>query len=669
MGSKGGKTDVLVSKLTNEFNVDTSKRLTFGSRIVASMTQFAKQKRSDFSLGLWLWNAVVILLSCQEAPAFPKPPILNVSTDLSQLPSGYQKANMLPDIPGQDSAPLLNDAIRWVSHYNSDNPTNPYTRIIAQPGVYYFLTTTPVGGRHVYVVVAPENSRDQFQNVTIDLGDSSLFFANALYEAFDISNCNNLLLTNFSIDYQILPFTQLRVQEVVLDTSQVVAVPEQAIPPGEYVDVYQLQQSQPGATLHGFDFRNGRLNPSTARWNISTLSGPSTILTLKKGVSVAFIRPGDTLEVEARGGGPAISVQSCSSILLQGISIYATGGIGIETNYSPGVAIANVQIIRRPHTNRLVSTNAGGIAVNQTAESNIIQNCTISGTQDDCISGNAAAVGYVQNVEAPSTCILAQPNSQLVSVGSQVYFVDPSKGDALTDPSGLLAVFTIASLQPTGTQKGSPLAVTMQTPPPLPTLPSQAMMYSTNPATRGAGLSIDSNDISSNTLARGIALSGQVDVTITNNTLSWIQEAGIICGTNYAENTKHRGDYSTYGPLSNINILNNHLQRTNIGVTPLGITMLAAIQILTINVQGNPVTAQCDQGISIIGNEIDETPRTGIWVMNVKSGQISGNSISNFAYDPALPKGSHINSQYEVTTADFKQPIVVQSSSVTVGGN
>jgi hypothetical protein len=111
-----------------------------------------------------------------------------------------------------------------------------------------------------------------------------------------------------------------------------------------------------------------------------------------------------------------------------------------------------VKIIPRPGTNRLVSTNAGGIAVNATAEANSIQNCTISGTQDDCISGNSPAVGYLVGPQPPQlTCVLAQPNSQFVKVGSQVYFVDPVTGGPITDPaSRRVIICTIAALESSG---------------------------------------------------------------------------------------------------------------------------------------------------------------------------------------------------------------------------
>jgi hypothetical protein len=97
--------------------------------------------------------------------------------------------------------------------------------------------------------------------------------------------------------------------------------------------------------------------------------------------------------------------------------------------------------------------------------------------------------------------------------------------------------------------------------------------------------------------------------------------------------------------------------------------MLAAIQILTINSAGGPASVAADEDISIIGNEIQETARTGIWVMNIQSGEISNNVILDFGYHPVIPKGSHLNSLFDVTVADLRKPLVVQSSTVTIGNN
>lgn len=633
----------------------------------------------------WVWGFSALLFLCQELSASPEPstapqasatlgpPVLNVSTDLSRLSGKYQMPNMVPNNASQDSAPLLNDAIQFVSNYNSASPPVPYTRIVASPGNYYFETPTPLNSSTqsplAYVLVG------QLQNVTIDLDGSSLFFANALNQAFNVSSCESLVLSNFSIDYQTLPFTELRVQQVFPGANQILTLPLRTFPSEpKYVDVYQLQLSQTGANLYGFDFSpDGRMRPSMARWSISPLPGPNNLLTLEGDFNFASIKPFDIFEVEARGGGPAIWVESSSSIQLKQISIYSSGGVGIITNCCPFTSIENVKVIPRPHTNRLVSTDAGGIAVNSTAQDNIIQNCTISGTQDDCISGNAPAIGYIQIIEVPSTCVLLDPNIQLFEQGlvqdgsSQVYFVDPVTGAPVIDGSGHTIICTIQSHQYSVIDGVKQLTVTMTSP--LPELPVQAMMYAVDPATRGDGLIIDSNDISLNRLARGIALSGQTGVTIKNNTLSEIQEAGILFGTDYSPNPKQPSNSSTFGPVSNIFILQNHLHRTNIGIGPLGITMLAAIQILTINLDGMPATAEADQSIYILDNKIDETARTGIWMMNTGSGEISNNKIQRWGYDTTIPPNSHINSGFPVTSSDFQQPLVIQSSSVFIGTN
>jgi len=146
------------------------------------------------------------------------------------------------------------------------------------------------------------------------------------------------------------------------------------------------------------------MNPLTERWTILPLIEHTDILTLEG--DVGLINAGDIFEVEARGGGPAIWVESCSEVQLNDLSIYSSGGVGIITNYSPSVLIENVKIIPRPLTNRLVSTNAGGIAVNSTAQDNIVRKCTISGTQDDCISGNSPAAGSVAFANPVSTTVL-----------------------------------------------------------------------------------------------------------------------------------------------------------------------------------------------------------------------------------------------------------------------
>lgn len=599
-----------------------------------------------------------------------QPPILDVSTDLTSLTGKYHEpVNMVPtNNPSQDSAHLLQDAIDFVVNWNTNHSDNPYTKITASlPGVFYF-------NQYVSTVAHPTKATqvtyiwpNGLSNVTIDLQGSFLDCLLSFISAVTIQNCSNCIFENFQIDYQNLPFTQLHVQSVA--TSTITAVPEQSsIGQPAFTSVYQLSQAQTSSlllnpfTLYGFDFSRDREPRYTyGRWTILPPTVESDTITLEGPPPNLdhFIHSGDIFEVEARGGGPAIGLQSSFGVTLRGISIYSTGGVGIQTQFSPLVAIQSVFVEPPPRTNRLVSTNAGGIAVNETAWNNSIVNCKISRTQDDSISGNSNALGTVnkQSITSLELSVVDIPsifNTDNPLNGMNVTFVDPST--AL-----VIASATIANNAPgppyiPGSTIKVPLTESI-TP-----LPANALMFYTEANYRGNGLIIEDNSISYNTLARGIALSGHTGVTITNNTLTSIQEAGIICGTG-----------SDYGLLSNLTIANNTLNHTNLGTGIVGGTMLAAIQILTTNSDGYLILTQPNQNINITNNQITSTPRTGIWVMNVSSGVISGNVLKHTGYNPLPPLQSTIPGQYNLSGAkavlNFRTPVAIQSSNLTVVNN
>jgi hypothetical protein len=607
-----------------------------------------------------------------------QPPTLDVSTDLTSLTGKYyEPVNMVPNDPSQDSASLLQDAIDFIVNWNTEiDPANPYTTITAsQPGTFYF-------NKYVATVDHPNGTAAQLtyifanglSNVTIDLGGSLLMSELSFISVFTIEKCNTCIFRNFAIDYQNLPFTQVTVQTVDSGTDTL-TVTIQAATPGQpaYVSPYLLYQNQNtpdpvqnNATIYGFDFRNGRPVYSYGRWDLQQPTLPisnvnSYIITVTNPSSdLNLIHTGDTFVVEARGGGPAIGLSSSSDVTLANISIYSTGGVGIQTQFSPYVSIQNVSVMPPPATNRMVSTNAGGIAVNETAWNNSIVNCNISRTQDDSISGNSNALGTVPQSQPNSTLlqisIVAIPsifNTPNPLNGMEVMFVDPLS-------ESVVGSATIANAPGAPYKPGNSIQVTLAQP--IAALPANALMFYADPNYRGNGLVIDDNSISYNTLARGIGLSGHTGVSITNNTLSSIQEAGIICGT---------GD--DYGLLSNLTIANNTLNQTNLGTGVVGGTMLAAIQILTTNSDGDLILTQSNQNVNITNNQITGTPRTGIWVMNVSSGVISGNVLKHTGYNPLPPLQSTIPGQFNLSGAkavlNFRTPVVIQSSNLTVVNN
>jgi hypothetical protein len=105
---------------------------------------------------------------------------------------------MLPNRPDIDAGPLFFQAVIYAKNHQIG-------RVIAGPGAYYFLSLQ-YSGSHV--------AWDQLSNLTIDLQGSDLYFTHPLVSGITISNSTNLVLENFTADYNPLPFTQVRVVSV-----------------------------------------------------------------------------------------------------------------------------------------------------------------------------------------------------------------------------------------------------------------------------------------------------------------------------------------------------------------------------------------------------------------------------------------------------------------------
>src|SRR6516225_405025 len=117
---------------------------------------------------------------------------LNLSQDLAGL--GIASTNMLPNRPDLDAGPLFFQGVSYAKAHQ-------ISRVIADSGSYYFLSLQ-YSGSHV--------AWNGLSNMTIDLQGSDLYFTHPLVSGMTITNSTNLVLENFTADYDPLPFTQMR---------------------------------------------------------------------------------------------------------------------------------------------------------------------------------------------------------------------------------------------------------------------------------------------------------------------------------------------------------------------------------------------------------------------------------------------------------------------------
>jgi parallel beta-helix repeat protein len=510
----------------------------------------------------------------------------NASRDLHKVQSlGYH--NLKPNQAKLDATPRLNAAISYVIH-NTD-----CHKLTVDSGTYYFRSLAP--GGNAYLVLQDPTKDFDFQN-------ASFIFQESYFPAFYVTGCKQCSVSNVSIDYVHLPFTQLTVKHVSQNQSAIVAFPQSSAWPTPQ-QLYNHQSRFGQVFLWGFDTRDGVPQYGYTRWSITPPLRYAHRIPLSP---YGVIHEQDIFIVAARGGGPAIRVEHSQSGTLKDITIYTSAGPGLEMWYSQGMSLIGMNIV--PGSNRLVSTVAGGIELDAiSGPGNIVRSSVVQGAQDDSIAGNvAASYGVISGGTTDTVTLCPQqtmPSSPTFLVNSETGYMagDPLTGAGYSLASNGSGVYPV-------TPSFSPEQVK--------NLPS-SVIYNAGQFNTANYVTVESNQISNSYLARGIAFSGVGGIRISDNTITNTQQAGIYLGTSLPEN----------GPVNDALVAGNQLRSTNMGMSGVGTGMLGAIEIMSFAMVGQAISEQPSQKIFISGNTISKTKRTGIWIANVRSGDVEQNTI------------------------------------------
>jgi hypothetical protein len=225
---------------------------------------------------------------------------LNMSQDLVNL--GIASTNMVPNQPTLDAGPLFFRAVLYAKNHQIG-------RVIADPGAYYF-SSLQYSGAHV--------AWDSLSNLTIDLQGSDLYFSFPLVSGMTITNSTNLVLENFTADYNPLPFTQVR---VVLVNSAQQSIQFAVDGNWQNPSVLNAVFAAPPTSFQDIQvhiFRNGRPIPGVPRMHAANPVGSSQFTAnpdpgLTASTVFAQIRPGDIAFLGmALGSGP-VTALFCTS--------------------------------------------------------------------------------------------------------------------------------------------------------------------------------------------------------------------------------------------------------------------------------------------------------------------------------------------------------------------
>jgi hypothetical protein len=104
------------------------------------------------------------------------------------------------------------------------------------------------------------------------------------------------------------------------------------------------------------------------------------------------------------------------------------GYLGVGVGLSSATTIDHVQVIPRPGTDRLISTNADGIRLSKAGANNVVSNNTIRRGCDDGIAIDGQWYAVVEQVNSDGTVQVARNATGTLAVGDAFEFIDVYDG-------------------------------------------------------------------------------------------------------------------------------------------------------------------------------------------------------------------------------------------------
>lgn len=567
---------------------------------------------------------------------------LNLSHDLVSL--GIAANNMIPNQPSQDAGPLVRLGVAYAM-------THQIGRVIADQGTYYFLS---LENPFAHVQLGNTPTIQTVHDITIDFQNSTLIFTHTLNYGFLFWKSTNLVLQNFAVDYQPLPFTQVRVVSVDTATAQI----QYTVEPGwQDPSAFNTAQPQPGAAFFVVEvhiFRNGRQALNTRRMVTQRpFSGNRFTIINEYGFiptpqNMSTIRPGDIAVLVMRHYGTSISAYRCRGCTFRNITVYSASSAAIELTHSESSVLERVYSIPKPGTDRLVSCFA--FRFQAIGPNNQIRLSRAIRTMDSGFALYTWATGQVESQQSLRTftvdgtcCALGQ--GVTIPNGSPVVFQRRSDG-------AILGSAVIVS------QSGSPdvynpdhLTYTFDR-----DLPGNfvgTVMYTTDPNQRGANSLIERNLVQDKSCCYGMDFWGWAGSTVRGNYYRRVALAAIS-----GMHSMFNGTW-TSPPLIDMTFTRNVIDGTKIP-PEWWLSEMGGIQMITFGPDANQnpglMSITGHQNITINNNFIADPGRAAVWLANTGGGDVSGNYFLHPNERPSL-------SAYHPPETDVIAPLIVHLTS------
>lgn len=579
--------------------------------------------------------------------------VLNMSRDL--VANGIASSNMQPDSPSQDARPLFEKAVAYAVQNN-------IATVTADPGSYYFLSLHAGTTAHGYL--------NAVSNITIDWHNSDLYFASSNHAAITCANCTAVTMQNFTVDFQQLPFTQVTITAVDAAGGKLMFQP---IAGYQQPSDFNTNRAPDGSdAIWVFVFRNGAPLSTVGRLagarsaTGNTITITSTSSAWSNQAALSTIQPGDVAVYTDRSGPPALNFVQGSNITVRDVSVYSSGQIGLYFGRTVAPIADHVQVIPRPGTTRLISTNADGIHISFARGAATYSGNIVRRTCDDALAIAAEWLATVSQSPTGTSATQLMVARSIVGVpfpeGATVSFVNPA--DATVAGSA-----TIQSESPPSSSQtlAAGETVTLTLDKAVPGLAAGYEMIDAAPDRHGSGSVLANNVVQQGVFSRGIWLSGVENVSVHNNWIGQTSKIGIFVEQLTAP--PGSGNLLDTAPSSNVTIQNNYVDSSMSygGLSEGPIVEGGSIQVQSLSDKGGQVASSPNSNIAISNNLISTAPRSAIRAENLAAGQVTGNNILGYGLAATsevyfAPSCCETVAQYK---NDFQQAVVIMNSTGT----
>lgn len=339
-------------------------------------------------------------------------------------------------------------------------------RIIFSEGTYRFV---PNSYSHVFNL----NSIADLELVGQGTEKTSIIIANPYGGFLFVQNGKNVSTKGFSIDFEILPFTQGTIVSVDkeactydLKIDEGFGVPTEAWfteQPSEGMDVFRTTHLLDPETKN---FKVGVVNSIAVDKEVVYIGDRTyRFKSATKGMFAALgrgawaagqIEAGDLAVIIMRHAPHLMYYHSCENTLFEDLNVYAAGGFALINIDTRGTAVARNINIRRKG-NRLVTLNADAINFTACRAKPIVEDSYIEANCDDSISGGSHAP-VIKNVVSSKELFVQEVHFASLKTGDRVAVFNQRDGHIVGESK-------IANVKPYDfPEYGSGYMVTLETP-------------------------------------------------------------------------------------------------------------------------------------------------------------------------------------------------------------